>query len=72
VLDQVVISHEVPLLGTVKSGTALIFDLGVLSIVVGLVLALLDAFDAVWLVDRGRRPRSVEAATGADGTEARP
>jgi multicomponent Na+:H+ antiporter subunit A len=54
-LDQVVVSHEVPLLGTVKTGTALIFDIGVLAVVVGLITALLDAFDASSLVDRGRR-----------------
>jgi multisubunit Na+/H+ antiporter MnhB subunit len=58
-LDQVVITRDVPLLGTVKSGTALIFDLGVLSVVVGLVLALLEAFDAGWLVERGRRQQSL-------------
>lgn len=41
-LDQLVGSIEVPVLGTVKSGTALLFDLGVSAIVVGLVIALLD------------------------------
>lgn len=41
-LDQKVVSVDVPLLGTVKSGSALIFDIGVTIIVVGLVIALLD------------------------------
>ena len=55
-LDQVVLSWELPLLGTVKTGSALVFDLGVVAVVVGLILALLDGFDAGSLVDRGRRP----------------
>lgn len=54
-LDQVVISRDVPLLGKVKSGSALVFDLGVVAVVVGLVTALLDGFEATSLVDRGRR-----------------
>jgi len=49
-LDQVVVSWDVPLLGTVKSGSALIFDLGVVAIVVGLVISLLDGLDATSLV----------------------
>lgn len=55
-LDQVVITWEVPVLGTVKTGSALVFDLGVVAIVVGLVIALLDGLDAASLVDRGRLP----------------
>jgi multicomponent Na+:H+ antiporter subunit B len=55
-LDQVVLSWEVPLLGKVKTGSALVFDLGVVAVVVGLIVALLDGFDASSLVDRGRRP----------------
>ncbi len=51
-LDQVVITWDVPILGTVKSGSALLFDLGVVAIVVGLVVALLDGLDATSLVDR--------------------
>ncbi|MEQ8437948.1 MAG: MnhB domain-containing protein [Ilumatobacter fluminis] len=42
-LDQVVVDADLPVLGTVKSGTALIFDLGVTLIVVGLVVAVLLA-----------------------------
>ena len=41
-LDQAVVSGELPLLGKVKSGTALPFDIGVTAVVVGLVAALLD------------------------------
>jgi multicomponent Na+:H+ antiporter subunit B len=55
-LDQVVLSWEVPVLGKVKTGSALVFDLGVVAVVVGLIVALLDGFDASSLVDRGRRP----------------
>ena len=36
-LDQVVVTWDVPVLGTVKTGSALVFDLGVVAIVVGLV-----------------------------------
>jgi multicomponent Na+:H+ antiporter subunit B len=52
-LDQVVVSWDVPVLGTVKTGSALLFDLGVVAVVVGLVVALLDGLDASALVDRG-------------------
>lgn len=45
-LDQVVVSAEVPLLGKVKTGSALPFDIGVTAIVVGLVIALLDGLGA--------------------------
>jgi multisubunit Na+/H+ antiporter MnhB subunit len=46
VLDQVVISETVPVLGTIKSGTALVFDAAVTLIVVGLVASLLDGLGA--------------------------
>jgi hypothetical protein len=52
----------VPVLGTVKTGSALAFDLGVVAIVVGLIIAVLDGFDATSLVDRGRTP-AVAAST---------
>ena len=42
VLDQAIGSVELPVLGKLKSGSALPFDLGVTAIVVALVLALLD------------------------------
>jgi multisubunit Na+/H+ antiporter MnhB subunit len=61
-LDQVVVSWDAPVLGTVKTGSALVFDLGVVAVVVGLIVALLDGFDAVGLVDRGRRATRTTAA----------
>ena len=71
-LDQVVVSWEVPILGTVKTGSALLFDLGVVAIVVGLVIALLDGLDATSLVDRGRAPApaSVRSADSASTDDA--
>lgn len=45
-LDQIVVETTLPLLGKVKSGSALLFDLGVTAIVVGLVTALLEGFGA--------------------------
>lgn len=53
-LDQVVVTFDVAVLGTVKTGSALLFDLGVVAIVVGLIIALLDGLDASSLVDGGR------------------
>lgn len=64
-LDQVVVSWDVPVLGTVKTGSALLFDLGVVAIVVGLMLALLDGLDALSLVDR----RAGTTTTLQDGAE---
>lgn len=46
VLDQVVITEELPLLGKVKSGSALVFDAGVTAIVVGLFVAVFEGLDA--------------------------
>ena len=69
-LDQVVFSWEVPLLGKVKTGSALIFDLGVVAVVVGLIVALLDGFDATSLVDRGRRPVDVDPTDHDTGRSA--
>jgi len=45
-LDQQVISAQFPILGKVKSGSALVFDLGVTAIVIGLVVAVLDGLGA--------------------------
>ena len=45
VLNQAVVSADLPLLGTVKSGTALVFDAGVVLVVVGLMLAVLEGLD---------------------------
>ncbi len=52
-LDQVVVKTSLPLLDTVKAGSALIFDLGVTLIVVGLVVAVLDGLGATDLTDAG-------------------
>ena len=40
--DQQVVSLEVPLLGHIKAGSALLFDVGVAAIVLGTVIAVLD------------------------------
>jgi len=45
-LDQYVWETTVPVIGKVKAGTALIFDLGVTSIVLGLIISLLDGLGA--------------------------
>ncbi len=58
-LDMVVVDADVPLLGTVKSGTALVFDLGVTLIVVGLLVAILDALD---VADLGADPAADRGA----------
>ncbi len=52
-LDQVVVKTDVPVLGTIKSGSAAVFDLGVTLIVVGLVIAVLEGLGAT---DLARRP----------------
>ena len=44
--DQQVLTVEAPLLGKIKTGTALLFDLGVTAIVVGTVIAVLDGLGA--------------------------
>ena len=41
-LDQKIVTFELPIFGDVKTGSALVFDIGVMAIVVGLVAALLD------------------------------
>jgi multicomponent Na+:H+ antiporter subunit A len=48
-LDQVVVKTSLPLLGTIKAGSALVFDAGVTLIVVGLVVAVLDGLGATEL-----------------------
>ena len=56
-LDQSLVQVEVPVLGKVKSGGALPFDIGVTAIVVGLMVALLDGLSAHTLDDDVRFPR---------------
>ncbi len=46
VFDQVVLEWNVPVLGKVKTGTAAVFDAGVVLIVAGLVVAVLDGLGA--------------------------
>lgn len=60
VLDQVVVSTDLPLLGKVKTGSAFPFDLGVTAIVVGLIIAVLDGLGAVDLGRDGLAPESGE------------
>ena len=50
-LDQKIVSTELPLLGKVKTGSALPFDLGVTAVVVGLIIALLDGLGATQLAE---------------------
>ncbi len=50
-LDQQVGSITVPILGKIKSGSALVFDIGVTAIVVGLLIALLDGLGTVSLAE---------------------
>lgn len=58
-LDQVVVERDLPLLGTVKSGSALVFDFGVTLVVVGLVMAVVDGL--------GARRLGIASASGAPG-----
>jgi multicomponent Na+:H+ antiporter subunit A len=44
--DQIVVEATVPILGKIKSGSAAVFDVGVVLIVVGLVIAVLDGLGA--------------------------
>ena len=53
--DQIVVTTTVPLLGQLKTGTALLFDIGVTAIVVGLVVAVLDGLGATELSDEAPR-----------------
>ncbi len=45
--DQAVVSAELPILGKIKSGSALPFDIGVTAIVIGLVASLLDGLSLI-------------------------
>ena len=45
-LDQIIVTRELPLLGKVKSGSAAVFDAGVTLIVVGLFIAVFEGLDA--------------------------
>lgn len=41
-LDQTVVDAVLPVVGTVKTGTALVFDVGVTAVVLGVVMALFE------------------------------
>ena len=65
-LDQKIVSTELPLLGKVKTGSALPFDIGVAAVVVGLIIALLDGLGATQLAQGtqatyGQRANRTEA-----------
>ena len=62
-LDMVVVDAELPVLGKVKAGSALVFDLGVTLIVVGLLVAILSALGVGDLgADRLTTDRNIEAS----------
>lgn len=63
-LDQQVLSAELPVLGKVKSGSALPFDIGVTAIVVGLIVALLEGLGARELAEGA--PTSPTTQTGGE------
>lgn len=54
-LDQKIFTQTLPLLGKVKTGSALPFDIGVTAVVVGLIMSLLHGLDAAALA---RAPRT--------------
>lgn len=56
-LDQVVLKTTVPLLDTIKGGSALVFDAGVSLIVVGLVIAVLDGLGATAMAVEPKRSK---------------
>lgn len=62
-LDQQVVSTDLPILGKVKAGTALIFDIGVTAIVMGLVIALLDGLGAAKLANPIRQRIAASSET---------
>lgn len=55
-LDQQIVSTTLPLLGKIKTGTALPFDIGVTAVVIGLIVALLDGLGAAELAGASPRP----------------
>ena len=74
-LNQSILEFDAPLLGTVKTGTALPFDIGVAMIVVGLIMAVLDGLGATDLSEDARAPRAAlrrRAQIDAEGSQERP
>lgn len=62
-LDQYIWTLEVPALGKIKAGTALIFDLGVVLIVLGLIVSMLESLGA-----GSELPDLLEPTTNAPAT----
>lgn len=62
-LDQQIVSADLPVLGKLKSGTALIFDLGVTAIVVGLIISVLDGLGAADLAKTARPVAATRRST---------
>ncbi|MEM9564010.1 MAG: MnhB domain-containing protein [Actinomycetota bacterium] len=69
--DQVIVEWQAPILGKVKTGTAAVFDLGVVLIVVGLVVAVLDGLGADDIADTAGAATAANDQTGTTGEEAR-
>jgi multisubunit Na+/H+ antiporter MnhB subunit len=67
-LDQLVVSADVPVLGTIKSGSALPFDIGVAVIVVGLIVAALDGLGGSGLTPRSATADGTGTELGAEST----
>jgi len=65
-LDQYIWETTVPVLGKIKAGTALIFDLGVTMIVLGLIVAVLDGLGADELRGSGDTEYVDPSATDAE------
>jgi multisubunit Na+/H+ antiporter MnhB subunit len=63
-LDQEVLTWTLPALGKVKTGTALPFDVGVVLIVVGLVVAVLDGLGGADLDDESDTQSAADVSRG--------
>lgn len=58
VLEATTVEWELPVLGKVKAGTPLLFDIGVFLLVVGLVLMVFEAFGDDPSLDQGEGTRT--------------
>ena len=65
-LDQQIVSTELPLLGKIKTGSALPFDIGVTAVVVGLIIALLDGLGAANLAEPTQPAFRITGPTNAE------
>lgn len=68
-LDQQIVSTELPLLGKVKTGSALPFDVGVTAVVVGLTIALLHGLGAANLAKPAQPASHRTSSTNDAGAE---